>query len=284
MIRGGRFPITRMRSRLGWQLPAGKDPGAGFHALRGSGTYTRKGLAGVGPNRIREFRGKPAAEHQSKQERKKTENETMLNLQSSPNSPGQEGQGTSKYQSMIAFERATDFDDDEDDQADPNSSTWELFSRKFKEQPLVPLGAGATTIALLGAGRAIQRGESNNFNIWCRYRVIFQGLTLLAALGGSLYYNKERNELQRVKEEEREKMRIYQRDLRIRAQERAGQTDHLLKPSPAPSNSDSDQLSTSHNSLFNHQNSQIRKALLDRKLSDHNKQLDSSSPIPSDKN
>ncbi|CAH7666278.1 hypothetical protein PPACK8108_LOCUS615, partial [Phakopsora pachyrhizi] len=44
-------------------------------------------------------------------------------------------------------------------------STWERFSSKFKEQLLVPIGAGATTIALLGAGRAIQQGNSSQFNL-----------------------------------------------------------------------------------------------------------------------
>lgn len=182
----------------------------------------------------------------------------------------------------MRFEQSPDlYDDDDDDQAFP--STWELFSRKFREQPLVPLGAGATTIALLGAGRAIQRGESNNFNIWCRYRVIFQGLTLIAALGGSLYYNKERNEMQRVKEEEREKMRIYQRDLRIRSQElNNSRADHLPKLIN-PSNPDLEHVSDSQKSLFNNQNSQIRKTLLDRKLSDQHKQLDGTSNTPSDK-
>jgi len=210
----------------------------------------------------------------------------MLNLSSTSSSNADRVQADSsspgQSQSVMRFEQTPDLDDDDDDdQAFP--STWELFSRKFREQPLVPLGAGATTIALLGAGRAIQRGESNNFNIWCRYRVIFQGLTLIAALGGSLYYNKERNEMQRVKEEEREKMRIYQRDLRIRSQElNNSRADHLPKLIN-PSNPDLEHVSDSQKSLFNNQNSQIRKTLLDRKLSDQHKQLDGTSNTPSDK-
>ncbi|KAH9470660.1 hypothetical protein MJO28_003514 [Puccinia striiformis f. sp. tritici] len=198
----------------------------------------------------------------------------MFNLPSSSN-PGQTQGNGSSNQPIIHFEDLND----EDEETIP--STWELFSRKFKEQPLVPIGAGATTIALLGAGRAIQRGESNSFNLWCRYRVVFQALTLVAALGGSLYYNKERQETQRIKEEEREKMRIYQRDLRMRSQEQAASKPHqssLITPVL-------DQVSDSQNSLFNNQNSQIRKALLDRKISDQHKHLDSSSsPNPSDKN
>ncbi|PLW21806.1 hypothetical protein PCANC_02947 [Puccinia coronata f. sp. avenae] len=182
----------------------------------------------------------------------------------------------------IQFEQAPDFEGDDDDQP----STWDLFSRKFKEQPLVPLGAGATTIALLGAGRAIQRGESTRFNVWCRYRVIFQGLTLLAALGGSLYYNQERNEAQRMKEEEREKMRVYQRDLRIRSQELANNSPSLTHQlSTPPSSTPREPVSDNHKSLFNNQNSIIRKTLQDRKLADQHKHLDGPSSTPfSDKN
>lgn len=176
------------------------------------------------------------------------------------------------------------FDEDEIDEEASNLSTWDTFSRKFKEQPLVPLGAGATTIALLAAGRAIQRGESNQFNLWCRYRIVFQGLTLIAALGGSLYYNRDRLEAQRVKEEERERMRVYQRDLRIRSQELSSSSPHHHHhPIPSSAVHDQSQLAQQSNkSLFEHQNHQIRKALIDRKLSDQQKHLDPVSSVRSD--
>ncbi|MBW0554115.1 hypothetical protein O181_093830 [Austropuccinia psidii MF-1] len=136
-------------------------------------------------------------------------------------------------------------------------STFDRFSKKFKDQPLVPIGAGATTIALLGAGRAIQQGQSQQFNLWCRYRVIFQGLTILAALGGSLYYNKERQDTNKLAIEED---RIRQRDLRIRQQE-----EQAIKKKSALNQLELDQ--PSKNSLLN-EDPQSRKTLLKRKMID----------------
>ncbi|KWU46206.1 hypothetical protein RHOSPDRAFT_32202 [Rhodotorula sp. JG-1b] len=82
-------------------------------------------------------------------------------------------------------------------------TTWAKFSRKFKEEPLVPLGCLATVAALLGASSALQKGNRTQFNMFLRYRVAAQGLTLVAALGaanfmgsraggGSVYYGAQR--------------------------------------------------------------------------------------------
>lgn len=96
-------------------------------------------------------------------------------------------------------------------------TTWAKFSRKFKEEPLVPLGRSytppplavtspnrtdgqtdrsldarraatgclATVAALLGASSALQKGNRTQFNMFLRYRVAAQGLTLIAALGAA---------------------------------------------------------------------------------------------------
>ncbi|ORY92716.1 hypoxia induced protein conserved region-domain-containing protein [Leucosporidium creatinivorum] len=71
-------------------------------------------------------------------------------------------------------------------------STWERFSQKFKEEPLVPIGIVATVAALLGATSALQKGNRTQFNKMLRYRVAAQGVTVVAALGGSIYYQQER--------------------------------------------------------------------------------------------
>ncbi|KAI9623326.1 hypothetical protein KEM48_009508 [Puccinia striiformis f. sp. tritici PST-130] len=117
----------------------------------------------------------------------------MFNLPSSSN-PGQTQGNGSSNQPIIHFEDLNDEDEE---------TIHHHLGVVFKEIQRATTGSyrcWATTIALLGAGRAIQRGESNSFNLWCRYRVVFQALTLVAALGGSLYYNKERQETQRIKE------------------------------------------------------------------------------------
>ncbi|KAH9947788.1 hypoxia induced protein conserved region-domain-containing protein, partial [Amylocystis lapponica] len=59
------------------------------------------------------------------------------------------------------------------------------FVRKFKEQPLVPLGAAATTVALVLAMVKMRQGKSKSMNYWLRARVVAQGLTIAAVVGGS---------------------------------------------------------------------------------------------------
>jgi len=88
----------------------------------------------------------------------------------------------------------------------PRQTTWDRFIRKFKEEPLVPVGASsnlllsqlwmadqvggragilATCIALGGATSALQKGNRTQFNKYLRLRVAAQGATVFAALGSS---------------------------------------------------------------------------------------------------
>ncbi|KAJ2348710.1 HIG1 domain member 2A [Coemansia erecta] len=60
------------------------------------------------------------------------------------------------------------------------------FIRKLKEEPLVPLGAGATICALVYAAWGIQRNNTKQAQRGMRGRVIMQGLTICALLGYGL--------------------------------------------------------------------------------------------------
>ena len=62
------------------------------------------------------------------------------------------------------------------------------FFRKMREQPLVPIGSLLTCGALIVASNHLRTGNRDSFNKALRWRVGFQGLTVLAALLGSLYY------------------------------------------------------------------------------------------------
>ncbi|GAA99325.1 uncharacterized protein L969DRAFT_102694 [Mixia osmundae IAM 14324] len=64
---------------------------------------------------------------------------------------------------------------------------------KFVEEPLVPLGMGLTCVALLAASVQMRKGDRKKMNKFLRYRVYAQGLTVLAALGGTVYYGTERS-------------------------------------------------------------------------------------------
>lgn len=117
----------------------------------------------------------------------------------------------------------------------PVSETYKAkFLRKFKEQPLVPIGtrshalfhsisdptrsrtgAAATTVALTVAMVKMRQGKSKSFNNWLRVRIIAQGLTVVAIVGGSfaLGQTKQQKELQAAQEQERQ--------LALAAQERS---------------------------------------------------------------
>ncbi|KAI9513452.1 hypoxia induced protein conserved region-domain-containing protein [Russula earlei] len=64
--------------------------------------------------------------------------------------------------------------------------------RKLKQQPLVPAGAAATTVALVIAMTKMRKGQSRSFNNWLRVRIVAQGLTVAAVVAGSWAYGAAR--------------------------------------------------------------------------------------------
>ncbi|MCJ1412199.1 Respiratory supercomplex factor 1, mitochondrial [Ptychographa xylographoides] len=69
---------------------------------------------------------------------------------------------------------------------------WQKFSRRLKEEPLIPLGCVLTCWALLGASRSIRRGDHTTTNRMFRARIYAQGFTLLCIVAGSYYYAEDR--------------------------------------------------------------------------------------------
>ncbi|KAK0101269.1 Respiratory supercomplex factor 1, mitochondrial [Cadophora gregata] len=69
---------------------------------------------------------------------------------------------------------------------------WQKFSRRLKEEPLIPLGCALTCWALYNASRSIRAGDSNRTNRMFRARIYAQGFTLLAMIGGSMYWQTDR--------------------------------------------------------------------------------------------
>ncbi|KAI8071112.1 hypoxia induced protein conserved region-domain-containing protein [Gilbertella persicaria] len=76
-------------------------------------------------------------------------------------------------------------------------SALDKIKRKSREEPLVPAGVALTCFALVAATVGVKTGNRAYANNMFRLRVAAQGFTVLAMVGGSLYYQyKEKNSKQ----------------------------------------------------------------------------------------
>jgi len=101
---------------------------------------------------------------------------------------------------------------------------WQKFTRRLKEEPLIPLGCALTCWALLGATKSIRRGDHATTNRMFRARIYAQGFTLLCLVAGSYYYAEDRDKrkvFEGVKAEQRakEKNEKWIRELEARDRE-----------------------------------------------------------------
>ncbi|EHL00376.1 hypothetical protein GLAREA_04516 [Glarea lozoyensis ATCC 20868] len=69
---------------------------------------------------------------------------------------------------------------------------WQKFSRRLKEEPVIPFGCALTCWALFGASRSIRAGDHNKTNRMFRARIFAQGFTLIAMVAGSMYWEADR--------------------------------------------------------------------------------------------
>lgn len=82
---------------------------------------------------------------------------------------------------------------------------------KCKQQPLVPFGTLATTVAIILATRSIRQKDRINTQKYFRYRVGFQAFTLAALVIGGWYYKSE-TEQQKISREEAMKAKAKARE------------------------------------------------------------------------
>ncbi|KAJ4329228.1 Respiratory supercomplex factor 1, mitochondrial [Fusarium piperis] len=123
------------------------------------------------------------------------------------------------------------FDDDQDFY---NERPMQKVFRKIKEEPLIPLGIGLTSLAFVNAYRALRRGDSKQANRMFRARVAAQGFTVIAMLAGSMYYQKDREkskELRKLQEQRdaEEKRLKWIRELEARDDEEKAMKARLEK-------------------------------------------------------
>ena len=80
-------------------------------------------------------------------------------------------------------------------------SVLEKLVYRSKQQPLVPLGCLATTIAVAMAAKGVRTGNTKSAQTWFRWRVGLLGFTLLALVFGSIYYDKTFTQQKKTDEE-----------------------------------------------------------------------------------
>ncbi|OOQ84885.1 Respiratory supercomplex factor 1, mitochondrial [Penicillium brasilianum] len=98
------------------------------------------------------------------------------------------------------------------------------FTRRLKEEPLIPLGCAATCYALYRAYRSMRAGDSAEMNRMFRARIYAQAFTLVALVAGGMYFKTERQqrrEFEQAVEERKaqEKRDAWLRELEIRDKE-----------------------------------------------------------------
>ncbi|KAM5472852.1 Respiratory supercomplex factor 1, mitochondrial [Microsporum audouinii] len=113
------------------------------------------------------------------------------------------------------------FDDNPDFFQD---NPWKKLGRRLKEEPLVPLGIGATCYALFRAYRSMKMGDSVQVNRMFRARIYAQAFTLLAVCAGSVYYKTERDQRKQLEKamdlkKQQTKRDAWLKELEIRDQE-----------------------------------------------------------------
>lgn len=66
------------------------------------------------------------------------------------------------------------------------------FGRKLMKEPLIPIGCTLTVYAFLSATRAIRKGDHHQAQRMFRARVLAQGFTIMAIVGGGIYLADDR--------------------------------------------------------------------------------------------
>ncbi|KAI5808532.1 hypoxia induced protein conserved region-domain-containing protein [Peziza echinospora] len=113
------------------------------------------------------------------------------------------------------------FDGDEDFYSE---NRFTKLRRRLFEEPLIPLGIAITCLALYRASKSLKLGDKAATNKYFRWRIYGQAFTIVAMVGGSYYYQSDREKRKKMDEGEKmrlaeEKRRNWIRELEVRDQE-----------------------------------------------------------------
>lgn len=110
-----------------------------------------------------------------------------------------------------------------------NESRSQKLFRRIREEPLVPLGCGLTTWAIIGASRSMRKGDHKMTNVFFRRRLYAQAFTIAALVVGNLYWQKDRVKRKEYEKLVEEKERQEKRDRWLRELEMRDQEEKAFK-------------------------------------------------------
>ncbi|KAF1914039.1 hypoxia induced protein conserved region-domain-containing protein, partial [Ampelomyces quisqualis] len=101
--------------------------------------------------------------------------------------------------------------------------------RRFREEPLIPLGCGLTVWAIVGATRSMRKGDHRMTNLYFRRRLYAQSFTIAVLVAGNFYWQKDRMKRKDYKKMKAEKERKEQRERWLRELEMRDEEDNAWK-------------------------------------------------------
>ncbi|KAF2729159.1 altered inheritance of mitochondria protein 31, mitochondrial [Polyplosphaeria fusca] len=110
--------------------------------------------------------------------------------------------------------------------------------RRFREEPLIPLGCGLTVWAIVGASRSMRRGDSKMTNLYFRRRLYAQAFTIAVLCAGNIYWQKDRvrrrdwNKMVKEKEAQDRRER-WLKELEVRDEDEKAFQESLAKKAKA---------------------------------------------------
>ncbi|KAK0610402.1 hypoxia induced protein conserved region-domain-containing protein [Bombardia bombarda] len=115
-----------------------------------------------------------------------------------------------------------------------NESGWQKATRRLREEPLVPIGCALTVAAFTSAYRASRKGDHHKVQRMFRARVAAQAFTVIAMVGGGMYYQADRNKQKELwklqqQEEAEEKRQKWIKELEVRDEEDKALRERLDK-------------------------------------------------------
>ncbi|KAF2132177.1 altered inheritance of mitochondria protein 31, mitochondrial [Dothidotthia symphoricarpi CBS 119687] len=115
-----------------------------------------------------------------------------------------------------------------------NENTIDKIWRRFREEPLVPLGCGLTVWAIVGATRSMRQGDHKMTNMYFRRRLYAQAFTIAVLVAGNLYWKKDRMKRKDYEKMVAEKDRMDKRgrwlkELEMRDEEDKAWKDRMAK-------------------------------------------------------